>query len=179
MLCRLLLISIVLNTYAFLSCGHSMFHLFIRYFYHIFIAYISYSSTYHLIYYLSNGSSYISYSMHVIFLYIYYFHGYILYTICYVLFSCTVFMYCDHVLSSYTVSTYCIIIITFQIILHSYTFSYITSDRIISCYKTYHHVLISYSVFMLYFSYYFLFHACKYQRNRYRKLIRARRRCTK
>ena len=83
-----------------------------------------------------------------------------------------------HVLSLYTVSTYCIIIITFQIILHSYTFSYITSDRIISSYKTYHHVLISYIVFMFYFSYYFLFHARKYQRSGYRKLIRARRRCT-
>ena len=38
LLCRLLLISIVLNTYAFLSCVPSMFHLFI-YVYHIFISY--------------------------------------------------------------------------------------------------------------------------------------------
>ena len=106
MLCHLLLISIILSTYAFLSCGHSMFHLFIRYVYHIFIAYIFYSSTYHLIYYLSNGSYYISYPVHVIFLYIYYFHGYILYTICYVLFSCTVIMYCHRVLFPRTVLSY-------------------------------------------------------------------------
>ena len=126
----------------------------------------------------------------------------IYYTICYVLFSCTVIMYCYHVLFSHTVIMYCsctifiycfpvilfillslsctvlvnilfvyctlyfpytvfmycfmyyvlfiychlvlfiycIIILTFQIILHSYTFSYIMSDRIISCYRTYHHI---------------------------------------
>ena len=97
----------------------------------------------------------------------------IYYTICYVLFSCTVFMYCIHVLfhvlfmyyfyilfSCYTfhisctvlvhiLFVYCtlyfpytIFILTFQIILHSYTFSYIMSDRIISCYRTYHHIAV-------------------------------------
>ena len=44
----------------------------------LFISSISYSSTYHWIYYLSNGSYYISYSVHIIVIYIYYFHGYIL-----------------------------------------------------------------------------------------------------
>ena len=72
------------------------------YFYHIFISYISYSSTYHLIYYLSNGSCYISYSVYVIFLYIYYFHGYILYHL-----LCSIFMYCYHVLLSCTVYVLC------------------------------------------------------------------------
>ena len=134
MLCHLLLVSIILSTYAFLSFGHSMFHLFIKYVYPIFISYISYSSTYHLICYLSNGSYYISYFVHVIFLYIYYFHGYIYYI--------PFVMFYFLVLSSCTVSTYCIIILTFQIILHSYTFSYITSDRIISCYRTYHHIAV-------------------------------------
>ena len=107
----------------------------------------------------------------------------IYYTICYVLFSCTIIMYCYHVLSSCTIFTYCyhvlcsctnfiyyihvlfhvlctfhilsyfiychlvlfiyyIIILTFQIILHSYTFSYIMSDRIILCYRTYHHIVV-------------------------------------
>ena len=79
--------------HVFIACSLYSF----RYVYHIFMSYISYSSTCHLIYYLSNGSYYISYSVHVICLYIYYFHGYILYTICYVLFSCTVSMYCDHI----------------------------------------------------------------------------------
>ena len=69
--------------HVFIACSLYSF----RYVYHIFISYICYSSTYHLIYYLSNGSYYISYSVHVIFLYIYYFHGYILYTICYARFS--------------------------------------------------------------------------------------------
>ena len=144
--------------HVFIACSLYSF----RYVYHIFISYISYSSTYHLIYYLSNGSYYISYSVHVIFLYIYYFHGYILYTICYVLFSCTVFMYCDHVLPSYTVSPYCMIILTFQIILHSYTFSYIMSDCIISCYRTYHHIAVlcfSYHIISFHMSYsYHLFY---------------------
>ena len=116
--------------------------------------------------------------MHVIVVYIYYFHGYILYHLlcsifmyCYhVLSSCTVFTYCYHVLCSCTnfiyciyvlfhvlctfhilsyftychlvLFIYCIIILTFQIILHSYTFSYIMSDRIISCYRTYHHIAV-------------------------------------
>ena len=155
---------------SFLALMH-FYHVFIacflysfRYVYHIFISYISYSSTYHLIHYLSNGSYYISYSVHVIFLYIYYFHGYILYTIhgyilytiCYVLFSCTVFMYCDQVLSSYTVSPYCIIILTFKLILHSHTFSYIMSDCIISCYRTYHHIAVlcfSYHIISFHMSY--------------------------
>ena len=47
------------------------------------------------------------------------------------------FIYCHLVLF-----IYCIIILTFQIILHSYTFSYIMSDRIISCYRTYHHIAV-------------------------------------
>ena len=122
----------------------------------------------------------------------------IYYTICYVLFSCTVTMYCHrvlfsrtvHVLFSYTIfmlyfsyyfpfhilylfiyfsciilctfhilihvpfhvlctfhilsscTLYCIIILTFQIILHSYTFSYIMLDSIISCYRTYLHITV-------------------------------------
>ena len=103
----------------FIACSLYSF----RYVYHIFISYISYSSTYHLIHYLSNGSYSISYSVHVIFLYIYYFHGYILYHL-----LCSIFMYCHHVLFSYTVFMYCV------------------------------HVLISYTVFLFYFSYYFLFH---------------------
>ena len=47
------------------------------------------------------------------------------------------FIYCHLVLFIYR-----IIILTFQIILHSYTFSYILSDRIISCYRTYHHIAV-------------------------------------
>ena len=118
--------------------------------------------------------------MYVIFVYIYYFHGYILYQL-----LCSIFIYCYHVLLSYTVYMYCfmycsctifiycfpvilfillslsctvlvhilfvyytlyfpyaVFILTFQIILHSYTFLYIMSDRIISCYRTYHYIAV-------------------------------------
>ena len=120
MLCHLLLISIVLSTYAFLSCVHSMFHLFIQ----VCLSYI-----------------------HII----YDFHGYTLYHL-----LCSMFMYCVHILISYTVFMYCFIILTFHIILHSYTFSYITSDHIISCYRTYHHIAVlcfSYHIISFHMSY--------------------------
>ena len=91
------------------SYDHSMFHLFIRHVYHIFISYMTFMVIY--------------------------------YTICYVLCSCTVFMYSVHILfSCYTFHITFSFILTFQIILHSYTFSYVMSDSIISCYRTYHHI---------------------------------------
>ena len=89
-------------------------------FYHVFIACSIYSFRYvcHI---------FISYMTFMV----------IYYTICYVLCSCTVFIYSFHILfSCFTFH------ITFQIILHSYTFSYIMSDHIISCYRTYHHIEI-------------------------------------
>ena len=91
MLCHLLLISIVLSTYAFLSCVHSMFHLFIQ----VCLSYI-----------------------HII----YDFHGYILYHL-----LCSMFMYSIHVLISYTVfpfyfSYYFLLHINF---LDHFTFLYI------------------------------------------------------
>ena len=71
----------------------------------------------------------------------------ILFVYCTLYFPYTVFMYCFmyYVLFIYchlVLFIYCIIILTFQIILHSYTFSYIMSDRIISCYRTYHHIAV-------------------------------------
>ena len=67
----------------------------------------------------------------------------IYYTIFYVLCSCTVFMYSFHIqFSCFTFHITFSFILTFQIILHSYTFSYIMSDLIISCYRTYHHIAI-------------------------------------
>ena len=97
--------------HVFIACSLYSF----RYVYHIFISYISYSSTYHLIYYLSNGSYSISYSAHVIFLYIYYFHGYILYHL-----ICSIFMYCYHVLSSCTHFIYCFPVLLFILLSLSY-----------------------------------------------------------
>ena len=74
------------------------------------------------------------FSYTVFLLYIsYYFLFHVLYLFIY--FSCTI-LYTFHILYSCTVSC------TFQIILHSYTFSYIMSDCIISCYRTYHHIAV-------------------------------------
>ena len=67
----------------------------------------------------------------------------IYYTICYVLCSCTVFMYSFHIQFSYfTFHITFSFILAFHIILYSYTFSYSMSDRIISCYRTYHHIAV-------------------------------------
>ena len=98
----------------------------LMHFYHVFIACSIYSFRY--VYHI-----FISYMTFMV----------IYYTICYVLCSCTVFMYSFHILfSCFTFHITFSFILTFQIILHSYTFSYIMSDRIISCYRTYHHIAI-------------------------------------
>ena len=125
-LCHLLLISIVLSTYAFLSCDHSMFHLVIQ----VCLSYI-----------------------HII----YDFHGYILYHL-----LCSISMYCYHVLLSYTVIIYCFhillsctVIYCIHILFHV-LFSYIMSDCIISCYRTYHHIVVlcfSYHIISFHMSY--------------------------
>ena len=60
------------------------------------------------------------------------------YIICYVLFPGTVIIYCDHVIFSHI------------------NFSYITSDHIISCYRTYHHIAVlcfSYHIISFHMSY--------------------------
>ena len=87
----------------------SLSFLALMHFYHMFIACSLYSFRY------------------VIFLYIYYFHAYILYHL-----LCSIFMYCYHVLLSCTVIMYC----------HHVLISYIMSDCIISCYRTYHHIAV-------------------------------------
>ena len=116
-----------------------------RYVYHIFISYISYSSTYHLIYSLSNGSYYISSSVHVIFIYIYYFHGYILYHL-----LCSIFMYCYHLLFSRTVIMYCVhVLISYIVFMYCFMYcSYTVSCTIYVLFMYCVHVLISYTVFL-------------------------------
>ena len=122
MLCHLLLISIVLSTYAFLSCDHSMFYLVIQ----VCLSYI-----------------------HII----YDFHGYILYHL-----LCSISLYCYHVLSSYTVIMYCFHILLSCTVIYCIhvLFSYIMSDCIISCYRTYHHIAVlcfSYHIISFHMSY--------------------------
>ena len=83
--------------------------------------------------------------MHVKFVYIYYFHGYIIYHLlcsifmyCYhVLFSCTIIMYCFHILLSCTVFMYC----------HHVLFVYF----IYICTFLFYHILCAF-VYFLYFS---------------------------
>ena len=105
--------------HVFLACSISSF----RYVYHIFISYISYSSTYHLIYSLSNGSYYISSSVHVIFVYIYYLLYHLL---------CFIFMYYYHVLFSRTVIMY------YVYVLISYTFRVIDTLLLVLVYLSSH-----------------------------------------
>ena len=85
--------------------------------------------------------------MHVIFVYIYYFHGYILYHL-----LCSIFIYCYHVVSSCTVFTYC------YHVLFMYCVHVLISYTVFMYYLCTIYVLFSYIVFLLYFSYYFLFH---------------------
>ena len=70
---------------------------------------------------------------------------------------CTVFMYSFHILvSCFTFHITFSFILAFQIILHSYTFSYSMSDRIISCYRTCHHIAglcFSYHIISFHMSY--------------------------
>ena len=137
----------------------------------------------------------------------------IYYIICYVLFSYTVIMYCHHVLFSvfmyYVMYCSCTVfmysfhilfscftfhitfsfILTFLIILHSYTFSYIMSDRIISCYRTYHrtyhHIVVlcfSYHIisFHMPYSKHLFYVSCLHKPYKWiKETIRARRRCTR
>ena len=109
-------------------------------FYHVtfdiypFISFISYSSTYHLIYYISNGSYYISYFVHVIVIYIYYFHGYILYHL-----LCSIFMYCSCIVFIYSFPVILFILLSLlcTVLVHIlFVYCHILSDMIL-----YHHIL--------------------------------------
>ena len=103
----------------------------------------------------------------------FYFHVLLSYTVFMYRFmycSCTIFIYCFPVILFILLSLSCtvlvhiifmyctlyfpytVFILTFKIILHSYTFLYIMSDRIISCYRTYHHIaVLCFSDHIIYF----------------------------
>ena len=85
MLCHLLLISIVLSTYAFLSCVHSMFHLFIQVcLSYIFISYMTFMVIYYTISYVLYSCIVIMYYVHVLISYtvfLFYFSYYFLFHI--------------------------------------------------------------------------------------------------
>ena len=131
MLCHLLFISIVLSTYAFLSCVHSMFHLVIQ----VCLSYI------HIIYYFHG---YILYHL-LCSISMYCYH---------VPLSYTVIMYCFHILLSCTIIYWVHVLLSYTVfMLH---FSYIMSDHIISCYRTYHHITVlcfSYHIISFHMSY--------------------------
>ena len=99
--------------------------------------------------------------------------------------SCIVFMYSFHILfSCFTFHISFSFILTFQTILHSDTFSYIMSDRIISCYRTYHHIAMlcfSYHIISFHMSYSDHLFYVSFLHKPYKwikETIRARRRCT-
>ena len=87
------------------------------------------------------------------------------------------FMYLSYHILSY-VFTYTFMYLSYHILSYVFTYAFMyfyilyyhrvlfSPTVIMYCV----HVLISYTAFMLYFSYYFRFHACKYQRSGYRKL---------
>ena len=119
--------------HMFLACSVSSF----RYVYHIFISYMTFMVMYNTICYVLFSFTVIMYCFHIL---------------CYVL-----FMYSFHILfSCFTFHITFSFIINFQVILHSYTFSYIMSDRIVSCYRTYHHIAVlcfSYHIISFHMSY--------------------------
>ena len=87
------------------------------------------------------------------------------------------FMYLSYHILSY-VFTYAFMYLSYHILSYVFTYAFMYF-LILYCHHVlfsrtvimnFVHVLISYTVFMLYFSYYFHFHACKYQRSGYRKL---------
>ena len=117
----------------------SLSFLALMHFYHVFIACSIYSLGMSIIY-----SCHITYAVHVIFLYIYYFHAYILYhLLCSILiyYYHVLFMYCVHVLISYIVFMYCTC---------SYTFRVIDTLLLVLVYLSSHShamLLISYHIF--------------------------------
>ena len=166
--------------HVFIACSIYSF----RYVYNIFISYISYSSTYHLIYSLSNG-----FILHIIFcachicihillswLYtipfiMFYFH---------VLFSRTVIMYYVHVLISYTVFMYCFMYCTC-----SYTFRVIDTLLLVLVYLSLHRnvmLLILCHIFNLWHLHIlviFFYVSCLHKPYKWiQETIRARRYCT-
>ena len=117
----------LLSSYAIKFVSLTFFFLYL-YTYHILFSFIycTCSYTFHVLYFVL--SIYCHIQFFVIFIY---FHV-----------LCTFHILSYFIYSHLVLFIYCIIIITFQIILHSYTFSYIMSDRIISCYRTYHHIAV-------------------------------------
>ena len=96
----------------------SLSFLALMHFYHVFIACSLYSLGMSIIY-----SCHITYAVHVIFLYIYYFHTYILYhLLCSIFIYCyhVLFMYYVHVLISYTVFMYCFMYCTYTMFMYSF-----------------------------------------------------------
>ena len=110
---------------------HVLFHVLFMYYFHILFSYYTFHITFSFMYYTC------SYTFRVLYfvLSIYYIH--VLFHVLCTFHILSYFINCHLVLF-----IYCIIILTFQIILHSYTFSYIMLDRIISCYRTYHHIAV-------------------------------------
>ena len=116
-------------------------------------------------------------------------HLYVLilsYTLCfrilYVLFLCWLKAntFISYPYFSYYVNFYLIFHISRRIIRLILLLSYHIMSYVFTYAFMYFHILYCHIIYfhLILFIYYFLFHACKYQRSGYRKLLRARRRCT-
>ena len=101
----------------------------------------------------------------------------IYYTICYVLFSCTVIMYSFHILFI-LLSLSCTVLVHIIFVSLTLCFLYLYTCHTIIAWQCYASHIIS-SLFTCHNQIiYFMFHACKYQRSGYMRLIKARRRYT-
>ena len=128
---------ILLSCTVIMYCHHVLFSrtVHVLFLYIVFLFYFSYYFLFHITFSFMYCTC--SYTFRVLYfvLSIYYIH--VLFHLLCTFHILSYFIYCHLVLFIYR-----IIILTFQIILHSYTFSYIMSDRIISCYRTYHHIAV-------------------------------------
>ena len=89
--------------------------------------------------------------MYVIFVYIYYFHGYILYHL-----LCSIFMYCYHVLSSCTIFIYCIHVLFmyyFHILFSCYIFHITFSFMYCTCSYTFRVLYFVVSIYCIHINF--------------------------
>ena len=115
----------------FIYCIHVLFHVLFMYYFHILFSCYTFPITFSFMYCTC------SYTFRVLYFILSIYCIHVLFHVLCTFHILSYFIYCHLVLF-----IYCIIILTFQIILHSYTFSYIVLDRIISCYRTYHHIAV-------------------------------------
>ena len=168
-LAYLLSILFLYSCFYTLHIPYSFYNLLFFMFYYIFFHILLYFYILSIIFMCSSFMSYhISYT-YITFMVIYY-------TICYILFSCIVIMYCVHILFSYYTFH---ITFSFMYCTCSYTFHVIDTLLLVLVYLSYYHrivvlcfsyrVIYSLHFICRYLSFSFMFHVCINLRSGYRK----------